>query len=420
MADGRHDAVTSAPAHAAAEDVARHSYGRLLAWLAARSGDVAGAEDALADAFAAALADWPRHGVPDRPEAWLMTAARRRLIDAARRRRTRAEAVPPLLQLTEELADLPDADIPDHRLALMFACAHPSLDPAARAPLMLQTVLGFDAATIASAFLTTPAAMSQRLVRAKIKIRQAGIPFRIPERAEMPARLGAVLDAIYAAFSEGWSDPAGTEPARRNLADEAIWLGRLVVALLPEAPEAAGLLALMLYAEARRPARRDAAGGYVPLAAQDPGRWDAAVIEEAEALLRHAGAMADPGRYQLEAAVQSAHVARRFAGHTDWAAIVLLYDALAALTGSPVVAVNRAVALAEAGDPAAGLAALDALADDRRLVTYQPWWAARAALLARTGQATDAAAAYRQAIGLEHDPAVRAFLQTQAAGLGGG
>src|SRR5215472_12872362 len=275
------------PARVAAEAVARRSYGKLVAYLAARTRDVAGAEDALSDAFAAALADWPAHGVPDSPEAWLMTAARRKLIDAARRRRTGDEAEGHLQLIADELRELEQADrtIPDDRLALMFACAHPAIDPAIRAPLILQTLLGFDAATIASAFLVSPAAMRQRLVRAKSKIREAGIPFQVPERADLASRLDAVLAAIYAAFAEGWSDPAGTETRRRNLAEEGIWLGRLVASLMPEEPEALGLLALMLHAEARRAARRNAAGDYVPLAEQDPASWDARLIEEAEALL---------------------------------------------------------------------------------------------------------------------------------------
>jgi len=401
--------------HATAEAAARRSYGKLVAFLAARTGDVAGAEDALSDAFAAALVDWPARGIPENPEAWLVAVARRRMIDAARRRRTGADAAGHLQLIAEELAS--ETPVPDDRLLLMFACAHPAIDPGIRAPLILQTVLGFDAAAIASAFLVSPAAMGQRLVRAKSKIREAGIPFRLPERADLGERLAAVLEAIYAAFAEGWSDPAGTEIRRRNLAEEGIWLGRLVASLLPDAPEALGLLALMLYAEARRGARRDARGDYVPLAEQDPARWDAPLIDEAEALLQSAGGMGAVGRYQLEAAVQSAHVVRRRTGQADWTAIERLYDALMALTGSPVVAINRAVAVAETRGPAAGLAALDALADDARLAEYQPYWAARAGLLARSGEVERAAQAYQRAIGLEPDPAVRRFLQRRRTEL---
>jgi RNA polymerase sigma-70 factor (ECF subfamily) len=402
-------------ARATAEAVARTSYGKLVAYLAARTRDVAGAEDALADAFAAALADWPASGVPDKPEAWLTAVARRKLIDAARRRRTGEEAAGHLRLMTDELLELEHADaiIPDDRLSLMFACAHPAIDPAIRAPLILQTLLGFDAATIASAFLVAPATMGQRLVRAKSKIREAGIPFRVPERVDLAARLDAVLAAIYAAFAEGWSDPAGTETRRRNMAEEGIWLGRLMALLLPDEPEALGLLALMLHAEARRGARRNNGGDYVPLAEQDPCAWDCRLIEEAEALLQRAGRMGAVGRYQLEAAVQSAHAARRVTGSTDWTAIARFYDALLALTGSPVVAINRAIAIGETEGAAAGLGLLDALSDDRRLADYQPYWAARAGLLSRIGDAKAAEEAYDRAIGLEVDPAVRRFLQQQ-------
>jgi RNA polymerase sigma-70 factor (ECF subfamily) len=299
----------------------------------------------------------------------------------------------------------------------MFVCAHPAIAAEARAPLMLQTILGFDAGAIASAFLVAPATMGQRLVRAKAKIRQAGIPFRVPELAELRERLRAVLDAIYAAYAEGWSDPAGTEARRRNLAEEAIWLGRLVASLLPQEPEALGLLSLMLHAQARRVARRDVEGRYVPLAEQDTALWDAAMIDEAESLLHGASVLGTIGRYQLEAAVQSAHVIRRDGGRADWAAIAHLYDALAQLTDSPVVAINRAVAITETQGPAAALAALDAVADDPRLAQYQPYWAARAGLLERLGEAAAADGAYELAIGLESDPAVRAFLQGRRAGL---
>jgi RNA polymerase sigma-70 factor, ECF subfamily len=332
------------------------------------------------------------------------------------RRRDHQDAVgDDLALIAEELQAIETSEIPDDRLALMFACAHPALDAGARAPLILQTTLGFDAATIASAFLVVPATMGQRLVRAKIKIKQAGIPFRIPERDDLPERLGAVLDAIYAVFTEGWADPVGSEARRRNLSDEGIWLGRLLVALLPLEPEALGLLALMLFAEGRRAARRGSNGDYVPLAAQDVALWDAALIDEAEALLLRASAMGAIGRYQLEAAIQSAHVVRRRTGRADWAAIEHLYDALFALTASPVVAINRAIAIAETRGAAEGLAALNAVAIDRRLADYQPYWAARAELLAQAGQSAEADQAYERAIGLEADPAVRGFLQDRRA-----
>ncbi|MER9584153.1 RNA polymerase sigma factor [Mesorhizobium sp. M0276] len=405
-------------ARVAAEAAARQSYGKLVAWLAARTRDVAAAEDALADAFAAALERWPRTGVPERPEAWLLAVARRRRVDAVRRRLTSEAGREHLKLIAEEMeAGMTDEDLPDERLRLMFACAHPAIEPGIRSPLILQTVLGFDAATIASAFLVSPATMGQRLVRAKTRIRETGIPFRVPERTELGERLDTVLEAIYAAFAEGWSDPAGTETRRRNLASEGIWLGRLVASLMPEEPEALGLLSLMLFAEARRAARRDPAGDYVPLAEQDHTLWDGALVDEAESLLRRAATMGVIGRYQLEAAVQSAHAARRLTGCTDWVAVRELYDALLSVAGSPVVAINRAVAIAEDEGAVTGLAALYVLGDDKRLDEYQPYWAARAGLLARLGQVPQACQAYDRAIGLERDPAVRRFLQGKRAAL---
>ncbi|WP_192384750.1 RNA polymerase sigma factor, partial [Mesorhizobium silamurunense] len=344
--------------------------------------------------------------------------ARRRDVDAVRRRLT-GEAARDHLQLIAEEAEarMTNEDLPDERLRLMFACAHPAIEPGVRAPLILQTVLGFDAATIASAFLVSPATMGQRLVRAKNRIRETGIPFRVPERAELGERLGAVLEAIYATFAEGWSDPAGTETRRRNLATEGIWLGRLVASLIPDEPETLGLLALMLFAEARRAARRSPEGDFVPLAEQDIALWDDTLIDEAETLLRRAAARGIIGRYQLEAAVQSAHTARRRTGRTDWSAIRQLYDALMAIAGSPVVAINRAVAIAGAEGAVEGLAALDGVGGDKRLAEYQPYWAARAELLVRLGRSAEAAEAYDQAVGLERDPALRRFLQAERGKL---
>ncbi|WFU02139.1 sigma factor [Rhizobium sp. CB3171] len=397
----------------AAEAVARRSYGKLVAILAARTRDVAGAEDALSEAFASALADWPANGAPLNPEAWLLAVARRKMIDAVRRRRVSAVASEHLKLMAEELEATASLapDIPDERLALMFACAHPAIESGVRAPLILQTILGFDAQTIGSAFLVSPAAMGQRLARAKNKIRRARIPLRVPDRADMRARLAAILEAVYAAYTEGWSDPAGTDASLRNLAEEAIWLGRLIVALLPKEAEALGLLALMLYSHARRGARRSPAGEFVPLADQDPALWDEVLIDEAEDLLIRASTLDAFDRYQLEAAIQSAHVVRRRTGATDWVAIERLYDGLCAITGSPVAAINRAIAVAQTRGPAAGLAALPILAPGSRLVEYQPYWAARAELHARTGEMAAAREAYDQAIALEIDPAVRRFLQ---------
>jgi RNA polymerase sigma-70 factor (ECF subfamily) len=406
-----------------AERVARDSYGRLVAFLAARTRDVAGAEDALSEAFAAALRMWPADGVPDNPDAWLLTVARRRQTDALRRRQTRNAGEEHVKLMAQEISDeIEDAaggagEIPDRRLALMFACAHPAIERGMRAPLILQTILGLTAIDIAAAFLIPPATMGQRLVRAKTRIRDAGIPFAVPEKEELPERLDAVLDAIYAAYTKGWTEVGDAAP---ELADEAIWLGRLLVSLLPAEPEAKGMLALMLYAEARRPARRDPAGAYVPLDRQDTALWDQEQLGLAEQLLRQASAGGPSGRYQLEAAIQSAHTARRMTGADTWPAILALYTHLERLTHSPVVTLNRAVALAETDGAAAGLGLLDTLAADARMADYQPYWAARGHLLARLARKDEAYEALTLAIGLSTDNAVRHYLQEQLERLNDG
>ena len=402
------------PAHDAAQRVARESYGRLVAFLAKRTRDVAAAEDALSEAFAAALVDWPRKGIPANPQAWLMAVAKRKAIDGSRRNQVSTASQDHVLLLREELAAIEANDIPDERLALMFACAHPAIDPNIRSPLILQAVLGIDATDIGSAFLVTPAAMGQRLARAKHKIKVAGIPFGVPGRAELGERLDAVLEAIYAAYTKGWNDPANSE---NDLAEEAIWLGQLVVDLLPVEAEANGLLALMLFLQSRRNARRSATGKFVPLNEQAPELWDRRMMDEAERLLRGASAMETIGRYQLEAAIQSAHASRRFTGVTDWKAIAGLYDALFKLTLSPVVAINRAVALAEIEGPEAGLAALPALAAHPELVQFQSFHAVRAVLLKRCGRFVEAIAAYELAIGLEDSAAVQEFLMEKQGEL---
>ncbi len=310
-----------------------------------------------------------------------------------------------------------DADIPDHRLALMFACAHPAIEPGIRAPLILQSVLGLNAATIASAFLMSPATMGQRLVRAKNKIKQAGIPFRIPEREELPGRLDAVLDAIYAAFAEGWTDPGGTDVAQRDLAEDALFLGRLVTELLAPGTGGAGPAGAHASRGSPAPARRNPQGEYVPLAEQDTSLWNSRMIDAAEALLARASKLGAIGRYQLEGALQSAHVHRRRTGNANWPAVVQLYDALLALSGSPVVAINRALAIAEVHGAAAAFQAMEEIAADSRLSEYQPYWAARAELLAKIGANGEARNAYEIAIGLERDAAVRRFLQRRQSAL---
>ncbi len=406
-------------AAAAAERVARESYGRLLALLAARTRDVAAGEDALADAFAAALSAWPRGEAPDNPEAWLFAAAKRKLIDAARRRKTASEGEHHIILSIEELeAETAARDVPDRRLGLMFACAHPAIEESVRTPLMLQVVLGFSAERIGAAFLVEPTAMGQRLVRAKKKIRDAGIGFDVPAPAEWRARFAAVLDAIYAAYGSGWSDPLGAEPERRGLAEEAVWLARVLTSQLQSEAEPLGLLSLMLHLEARRPARRDRDGRFVPLDEQDVSLWRRELIAEAETLLRAASAMRQPGRYQLEAAIQSAHATRAWRGEADWDAIVLLYGALSELTGSPVARLNAAAAIARRDGPEQGLEAAEALAHAFPVLNdYQPYWALKADLSARLGRKEAARVAYDEAIAREDDLAVRGFLEQQRARL---
>jgi RNA polymerase sigma-70 factor (ECF subfamily) len=405
-------------AHRAAELAARASYGRLVAYLARRSLDVAAAEDALSDAFVAALATWPRDGVPDKPEAWLLAVARRRLLDAGRHATVGARALPTLHAVIDEADGAAAAEpaFPDERLALLFVCAHPAIDEAMRTPLMLQAVLGLDAARIAAAFVIPAATMGQRLVRVKTKIRDAGIRFEVPDLRELPARLEPVLGAIYAAYGSGWDDVTGAEARREGLVDEAIWLGRLVTRLLPDAPEALGLLALMLHCEARRPARRDATGGYVPLSGQDVTRWAWPMIEEAERTLVAAARADAPGRFQLEAAIQSAHAQRGRTGRTDWEAIALLYEGLVRIAPTVGARVGQAAALAEARGAVEGLAALDALPPPV-IAGYQPYWALRAHLLARLGRADEAARTYTRAIDLSGDAAARAFLAGRKGAL---
>ena len=406
-----------AEADRAAERVARESYGRLVAFLVARTRDLASAEDALSDAFTAALRTWPVDGVPDNPDAWLLTAARRRQLDAASRARTRHAGEAPLQLIADEIAAMADEQtaIPDRRLSLMFACAHPAIERGMRAPLILQTILGLNAEDIAAAFLLPPATMGQRLVRAKIRIREAGIPFRVPDPEELPERLAAVLDAIYAAYTKGWNELA--DEAIPELADEAIWLGRLIVSLLPAEPEAKGMLALMFYTAARSAARRDASGAYVPLERQDTQLWDRSLLALAENLLRQANAAGPSGRYQIEAAIQSAHVARRLTGMANWPVVVALYDHLLALTGSPVVILNRAVARAEVEGPRAALGDLGQLEDDKRMLSYQPYWAAKGHLLSLAGDAASAREALSVALGLSTDDAVKGYLLRQLAML---
>ena len=400
----------------AVERAARESYGRLLAFLASRSRDLAAAEDALADAFRIALETWPRDGVPEKPEAWLMTAAKRRLGDQARRNRVHLEAAPGLILAAEQAEELASStvDFPDERLNLLFICAHPAIDAGARTPLMLQVVLGLDAARIASAFLVQPATMGQRLSRAKAKIRDAGIAFELPHARELPPRLDAVLEAIYAAYGSGWDDVAGADARRKGLATEAIELGRVLLALIGAEPEVLALLALMLYCESRRGARRGDAGEYVPLSEQDVTRWSRTLIDEADALLQAASRSGKLGRFQLEAAIQSVHTQRSVTRHTDWSAVALLYAALVRFAPTLGAAVGRAAAVAEGEGPAVAWTLFEAIPEDA-VATYQPYWALRAHLLSRLDRRDEARVAYERAIGLCQDAAMRAFLLQRSA-----
>jgi len=396
--------------HRTVERVARESYGRLVAYLSVHTHDLASAEDALSNALVSALSHWPQDGVPQNPEAWLLTAARHSLIDAIRHQKVVLASEPTLQLLKEDFTEAAlSNEFPDERLKLLFVCAHPAIDPAMHTPLMLQTVLGIDAARIAQAFLIAPKTMGQRLFRAKTKIRSGGIPFETPQERDLPERLDAVLEAIYAAFGIGWDDMAGTDQRGRDLAEEAMWLARVLLQLMPREAEVQGLLALMLHCEARRPARRGPDGRYIPLSEQDPTGWWVPLIEEAERHLSEAFTQGRPGRFQLEAAIQSVHAERARSGRTDWTAITLFYERLIRISPALGTRAGYAAAVAEANGPEAGLAILDSI-DQDAVLYYQPYWAVRAHLLQRLGKTHEAADAYDRAIGLAEDPAVKQFL----------
>ena len=396
--------------HRTIERVARESYGRLVAYLSAHTRDVGSAQDALSNALVAALETWPRDGVPQNLEAWLLTTARRSFIDLVRHRQVAEASEPTLALLRDESKHMTlSPEFPDERLKLLFVCAHPAIDPAMHTPLMLQTVLGLDAARIAHAFLISPTTMGQRLVRAKSKIRDGGIRFEIPQQRELPQRLDAVLEAIYAAFGIGWDDMAGVDQRGRDLAEEAIWLARVLLHLVPGEAEVHGLLALMLHCEARRAARQGPDGRYVPLLEQDSQRWSLPLIEEAEGHLAEAASRGRTGRFQLEAAIQSVHAERARSGRTEWTAIMLFYEQLVHISPTLGTRTAYAAAVGEANGPDAGLAVLDGIGPDA-VAAYQPYWAVRAHLLQRLGTTPEAVDAFDRAIGLAEDPAVRQFL----------
>ncbi len=396
-------------AESAIDAIARESYGRLLAYLSVKTGDVTTAEDALGDALVEALRRWPEDGVPKNPQGWLLTVAKRRLIDNVRRNviRERDEVDVRALLEDAQTASAQKDGFPDERLKLLFVCAHPAIDPGVRTPLMLQTILGLDAHRIASAFLTSPTAMSQRLVRAKSRIRAAGIPFRIPEAEEFSERSSHVLDAIYAAYSAGWNCSA--EGGNAALTAEAVFLSRMLVGLLPGEPEAKGLLALMLHCEARRDARFSETGTFIPLIDQDPARWDLELLSEAESYLVQASQKKMPGRFQLEAAIQSVHAARRHSGTIHWSAIIQFYDLLLIATSSVGAIIGKAAALMENGEPELALETLEAI-PKAAIEDHQPYWATRAHVLDRCGLRDAAGTAWRKAIGLTEFPALRAYL----------
>jgi predicted RNA polymerase sigma factor len=395
------------------ERVVRVSYGRLLALLAAPTGDIPLAEDALADAFEQALKSWPGAGVPDNPEGWLLTVARNRIRDvfksAARRTST------PLGGLEPSLLDDLDLDaIPDKRLELMFVCAHPAIDAGVRTPLMLQAVLGFEAAQIASAFAMPAAAMAQRLVRAKRRIRDARIPFAVPTRQDMPARLPVVLEAVYGAYAIDWMLISG-ETVRESLSAEALYLASTLAELLDDEPEAFGLAALIALSLARADARV-VGGRHIALDEQDTSRWNHGLIAQGEAWLRRAHALGAIGRFQLEAAIQSVHCARALSGETDWVTLRKLYTALVETAPSLGARVSLAAVIGRTDGPREGLSHLDSI-DDPAMQRFQPAWATRAHLLASAARLDDAAAAYERAISLTTDAAVREFLREQVRAL---
>jgi RNA polymerase sigma-70 factor, ECF subfamily len=406
----------SSTSDAVVERVFRRESGRAVAALIRAVGSFDLAEDAVQDAFAIALERWPREGVPDNPGAWITTTARHRVIDRIRREQTgraKTEAADRLRAL-EELSDEMH-EIPDERLRLVFTCCHPALPMDSRVALTLRTVGGLSTREIARAFLSPEPTVAQRLVRAKKKIREAGIPYRVPPHDLLEERLTGVLAVLYLVFNEGYSATSGDDLVRVDLCDEAIWLTRMVDRLLPDQAEVRGLLALMLLQHSRRATRTDVAGQLVLLEDQDRARWDHEMIDEGVAVLDDALDLRTPGPYQVQAAIAALHAQAPRPDDTDWPQIATLYGALAAAAPSPVVELNRAVAVAMADGPGAGLPLIDALADD--LDTYHLLHAARADLLRRLERREEAAAAYRRALELVTNPAERDFLQGRLAEL---
>lgn len=401
-------------AHERAAQAARRAYARLLSMLVARTGDIEDSEDALGEAFARALETWPRDGTPAEPEAWLLTTARNAASDARRRQRAARRALDELAHaLPARSPAESDRALTDETLRMLFLCAHPSLESAIRPALMLQCVLGVDAATIASAFLLKPSTLAQRLVRAKRHIQEAGVELSLPAKADLSERLEAVLDALYAAFLAGW-EFVGAPSRPDDLPTQAIALTRELQRLFPADPEVSGCLALMMFSESRREARRDAAGAFIPLDRQDPAGWNLGMISQAERLLLEASRAGHIGRYQLEAAIQSAHIHGIRTGRPDWDAILSLYEALVRMAPGPGAAVAQAAAVLRAKGWAPALTLLDeaarAYGAADGLAAYQPYWVARFWVTRAMGDNEQARRCLTTSIGLTPDPAVRAFL----------
>lgn len=398
-------------AQAQVEAIYRHESRRVLATLIRLLGDIDLAEEAMHDAFRAAMEQWPRTGVPDQPRAWLVSAGRFKAIDGLRRRArfdaSLAQIADTLYQQAEEGAD---EELEDDRLRLVFTCCHPALSADAQVALTLREVCDLTTEEIAGAFLSTPSTIAQRIVRAKAKIRQARIPYRVPPREELPGRLDAVLHVVYLVFNEGYSASSGDSLTRKDLSGEAIRLGRLLVELLPD-PETLGLLALMLLHESRRTARTDVDGNLVLLEEQDRSRWDRVLIDEGTALVQHVWNARRFGPYSLQASIAAVHAGASSAQETDWQQIVAIYDVLLRADPSPVVELNRAAAIAMRDGPAEGLALIEPLLQHDALQRYAPAHSAHADLCRRLARYEQARRSYRRALELTSQSAQRRFLE---------